>query len=74
LPSAFPAPLMGEKERIQEWIRWWKIGPPGYQYNSLVAILRNDGEKMLRSVLKELGLGDSTALLKEMDKRERDSA
>jgi hypothetical protein len=60
-----------EKERLQEWIRWWKIGPPGYQYNSLVSIYRNDGEQMLRNVLKELGLLDSVSLLKEMDKRDR---
>jgi hypothetical protein len=57
---------------MEEWIRWWKIGPPGYQYNSLVSIYRNDGEKMLRQVLKELGLMDSVALLMEMDKRERE--
>jgi hypothetical protein len=52
-------------------VRWWKIGPPGYQYNSLVAILRNDGPKMLQQVLKELGLVSALDLIVEMDKRDR---
>jgi hypothetical protein len=63
-----------ERQRIAEWVRWFEISVPGYQTNALLAILRNDGEKILRAVLKELKLTESADLLKEMDKRERDSA
>ena len=61
---------MTELERIREWVKWYQISSPGYQTNALLAILRNDGEKMLRSVLGELGLTDSASLLMEMDKRD----
>jgi hypothetical protein len=60
-----------ERQRIADWVRWFEISVQGYQTNALLAVLRNDGEQMLRSVLKELKLTDSVSLLKEMDKRER---
>jgi hypothetical protein len=61
---------MTEAQRKEEWVRWYKVSSPGYQTNALLAVLKNDGEKMLRAVLKELGLTDSAALLMEMAKRE----
>lgn len=60
-----------ELERIREWASWYKASTAGYQTNALLAVLENDGEKMLRSVLKELGLTDSANLLMEMAKREK---
>lgn len=57
---------MTEAERIREWVNWYKVSSPGYQANALLAVLRNDGEGMLRKVLGELGLTDSAALLKAM--------
>ena len=61
---------MTEAERLQEWVRWYKVSSPGYQTNALLAILKNDGEKMLRAVLKDLKLTDSATLLLEMAKRQ----
>ena len=60
---------MTEKERLSEWVKWYRISTPGYQTNALLAVLKNDGERMLRSVLKELGLTDSATLLMEMANR-----
>jgi len=57
---------MTEKERLSEWVRWVKISTPGYQVNALLAVLENDGEKMMTAVLKELGWMDSLSLLKGM--------
>ena len=62
---------MTELQKIHDWKRWYEVSTPGYQTNALLAILRTDGERMLRSVLKELGLTDSAVLLKAMDKKER---
>ena len=60
---------MTEAQRKEEWIRWYKASSPGYQTNALLAILKNDGEKMLRAVLKDLQLMDSVTLLQEMAER-----
>jgi hypothetical protein len=38
--------------------------------NALLAIYQNDGEQMLLSVLKELGLTESLALIKDAANRE----
>ena len=60
---------MTESERIKEWVSFYKASPPGYQVNALIAVLWNDGEKTLSSVLRELGLEHSLALVKEVGKR-----
>lgn len=51
-------------------MRWYKASSPGYQTNALLAVLKNDGMKMLETVLRELGLQKSSDLLKEMAERE----
>ena len=59
-----------QRERISEWKRWYEASSPGYQMNALLAILQNDGEQMTLAVLKELGLTESLALIKDAAKRE----
>lgn len=62
---------MNERERIQEWVRFYKLSPLKYEMNALLAVYKNDGEEMLQSVLKELGLLRSLDLVKDAasDKR-----
>ena len=62
---------MTETERMREWCQWYRVSSPGYQTNALLAVLRNDGEKMLQKVLNELGLDSSLSLVLDMDKRSR---
>ena len=57
-----------DKERLNEWLRFYKASSVGYQVNALLAILENDGERMLKQALRELGLEDSLNLLKAMGK------
>jgi hypothetical protein len=59
-----------QRERISDWKRWYEASSPGYQMNALLAIYQNDGEQMLLSVLKELGLTESLALIKDAANRE----
>ena len=47
-------------------MRFYKVSNGGYKMNALLAVLRNDGEGMLRRVLQELGLQNSLDLLKAM--------
>ena len=62
---------MTETERLREWVNWYKVSSPGYQTNALLAILRNDGEKMLQKALSELGLASALDLIVDMDKRSK---
>ena len=56
---------MTEKERVAEWVRWYRAGPELYEFNSLIAVYKSDGEAMLLSVLDELGLQRSVDLVKD---------
>lgn len=53
---------------VRDWIGFYKASPKGYQANALLAVLRNDGERILSKVLRELNLGHTVDLLKAMDK------
>jgi hypothetical protein len=55
-----------ETEKVAEWIHFYKASPKGYQANALRAILKNDGEKLLNRVLRELKLEKTVDLLNEM--------
>jgi hypothetical protein len=52
---------MTPAERRQEWMRYLEFSQP---LNGLLAILENDGEKMLSEILKELGLASALDLVK----------
>lgn len=56
---------MTEKEKVGEWVRFYKQSPLKYEMNALIAVYKNDGEGMLLSVLKELGLQQSVDLVRE---------
>jgi hypothetical protein len=57
-----------ETEVVKDWVHFYKASPRGYQANALLAVLRNDGERILGKVLRELQLDKTEALLKAMDK------
>ena len=58
---------MTEAERIEEWLRHFKVCH--LKVNALEAVLVNDGEKMLGKVLRRLGLESSLDLIKESVKK-----
>lgn len=58
-----------EKQRVDEWTRWYRVSSPGYQTNALLAILENDGPKMLQKVLLELGLVSALELILDMSRK-----
>lgn len=60
-----------QRERVGEWVRYYKASPLKYEMNALLAILENDGEQVLRAVLDELGLASSVDLVKDADIRNR---
>lgn len=57
-----------ETDTVHDWIAYYKASPKLYQALALLAVLRNDGEKVLNRVLRELGLDRTADLLKAMDK------
>lgn len=59
---------MTELERVREWAAFYKQSPLRYNMNALIAVYRNDGEKMLGKVLTELGLERSVDLVKDAAK------
>lgn len=59
---------MGERERVREWCAFYKQSPLKYEMNALIAVYQNDGEAMLRKVLRELGLDQSVDLVKDAAK------
>jgi len=61
---------MTPSERRQEWVSWYKASPSGYRVNALLAVLENDGEKMLGEVLKDLRLTSALELIKALKERE----
>ena len=61
--------MRSRSEVVRDWVSYYKASPEYYQLNALVAIFRADGEGMLASVLKELGLQDSVLLVKDAAKK-----
>jgi hypothetical protein len=59
---------VNEKDRAREWASFYKKSALKYNMNALIAVYRNDGEKMLKMVLKELGLEASVDLVKDAEK------
>lgn len=53
-----------------DWVHFYKQSPAKYNMNALIAVYRNDGERMLQSVLKELGLTLSVDLVKDAAKNQ----
>ena len=62
--------MKNETARAKDWAHFYKQSPLKYNMNALTAVLRNDGEKMLAAVLKELGLELSVDLVKDAAKNE----
>lgn len=56
---------MSERDRVKEWVGFYKASPLNYQMNALIAVYKNDGDKMLEKVLSELGLERSSDLVKD---------
>jgi hypothetical protein len=63
-----PTSIERGAERVHEWMHYYKAAPKLYQALALLAVLRNDGEKILGRVLRELQLDKTLDLLKAMDK------
>lgn len=53
---------MRDTERIGEWVRYCKVA--GLKMNALLAVLENDGERVLGEVLKQLGLESASDVVK----------
>ena len=58
------------KTRIKDWANYYKVSPGRYEMRALVACYDNDGEAVLREVLKELGLTQSIDLIRDAAKRQ----
>jgi hypothetical protein len=53
-------------DKVHDWVTYYrKSSRVGYNFNALVAIYKADGERVLVSVLKELGLTLSVDLVKD---------
>ena len=55
---------LNDATKVQEWCRFYRAAQPSYRIFALVAILKNDGEKMLAAVVKALAL-DVQTLVKD---------
>ena len=66
MQKGFSAP---QRERISDWVRFYKQSPLKYEMNALLSVLETDGEPMLLAVLKELGLTASVDLVKDAAKK-----
>lgn len=60
--------MSSEQDMVQRWVSYYRVSPKGYQAKALGAVLRNDGERILGRVLRELQLEKTVDLLKAMDK------
>ena len=56
---------MTESERVREWCAFYRQSPLKYNCNALIAIYKNDGDRILQKVLNELGLERSLDLVKD---------
>ena len=61
---------MSETEKAKEWVNFYRQSPLKYNCNALLAVLENDGEKMLARVLRELGLESALDLVLDAAKNE----
>lgn len=61
---------MTQAERVKEWVHFYKQSPLKYEMNALLACLKNDGEKVLGQVLRELGLESALELVKDAAKND----
>lgn len=61
---------MTPAEKVQDWCHFYRVSPSKYQMNALLAVLKNDGEKILVDVLKSLKLERSVDLVKDAAKKE----
>lgn len=61
---------MNETERAKDWAHFYRQSALKYNMNALIAVLNNDGERMLAAVLKELGLESALDLVKDAAKNE----
>lgn len=55
---------MTEAEKIQDWVRWYRSAPSGYQQRALEAVVASDGMRMLGAVLKAMKLESSVDLVR----------
>jgi hypothetical protein len=62
---------MTESDKVKEWAAFYRASPQKYNMNALLAVLENDGEKVLTRVLSELGLTSSLDLVKDAARREK---
>lgn len=53
---------MTETQRLDEWVKWYEVS--GLKMNALLAVLENDGEKMLTRVMGRLGLESASSVVK----------
>ncbi len=53
---------------MREWVQFYKRSPLLYNMNALRGVLKTDGERVLKLVLKELGLEASVDLVKDAEK------
>jgi len=58
---------MTENQHVKDWVTFFKASPPGYKASALRAAYKNDGEKMLSLVLKELKIYTAVDLVKQLD-------
>lgn len=61
---------MTERQRLMDWVGFYKASAAKYNMNALIAVYENDGERMLAAVLKELGLTLSVDLVKDAAKNQ----
>ena len=64
--------MRSKGEVVRDWVQFYKQSPLKYEMNALIAVYKNDGEQVLSSVLKELGLLQSVDLVRDAvgDKRQ----
>lgn len=60
--------MRSKSEVVRDWVAFYKQSPLKYEMNALIACLKSDGEGILASVLRELGLQQSVDLVKDAAK------
>lgn len=61
--------MRSKSEIVRDWVTYYRQSPLNYQMSALIACFKSDGEEVLRSVLKELGLTLSVDLVRDAVKR-----
>lgn len=57
---------MTETKIRDDWVHFFKASQKSYKHNALIAVLENDGEKMLAQVLKVLKLEKTQDFIREI--------